>query len=320
MIDVTCFDSYGEVVTALTQWDINQILQIKNSGITSDNAPKFHFCNKNSNDALVVAPSVIDTANDIIEVEIPNELLQQAIPLIIYLYTYSDKNEYHGMTRATIKIPVRARPKPSDYVYEPNVYVISVAKLKEEFDEMKSAFEEDITEIQVDIDTIQTDIDAIQTNLNLETKERTDTDNELQATISKEHTERVSADNELEERLVVVENMRHTHENKNLLDSITAEDIDYWNGIKEQVTQTQLDAVKAYLEEMCFGFSEEFNRVYSTLGITVYDGGIFGMEQSEISLDGGDFTDEIAGTVDCGNFEPYRVTTEIGAVINGGNY
>lgn len=363
MIDVTCFDSYGEVVTALTQWDINQILQIKNSGITSDNAPKFHFCNKNSSEALVVAPSTIDAANDVIEVEIPNELLQQAIPLIVYLYAYSDENEYHGMTRATIKIPIRPRPKPSDYVYESNVYIISTAKLKEEFDEMKSVFEEDIKTIQIELNTkapinhrststaygigsdtyyghlkLSDSIDSTngtgdgtaatpnavkmaydlandantaasvaQANIEAETAARLSFDNDLQTRLSTENTERITADNILDERLATVEDTSHTHDNKNVIDGITVEDIENWNNIKEQVAQEQLDAVKEYFDELCFGFTDEFQRIYGAIGVTVYDGGIFGMEQSEIALDGGDFAEETTGNVDCGGFEPLAI-------------
>ena len=71
---------------------------------------------------------------------------------------------------------------------------------------------------------------------------------------------------------------------------------------------------------MCFGFSDEFQRVYAAMGVTVYDGGIFGMKQSEIAIDGGDFADEITGTVDCGGFEPIIISTETGAVIDGGEY
>lgn len=338
MIDVTCFDSYGEVVTALTQWDINQILQIKNSGITSDNAPKFHFCNKNSSEALVVAPSTIDAANDVIEVEIPNELLQQAIPLIVYLYAYSDENEYHGMTRATIKVPVRPRPKPSDYVYESNVYIISTAKLKEEFDEMKSVFEEDIKTIQIELNT-KAPINHRSTSTaygigsdtyygHLKLSDSVDSTNgtgdgtaatpnavkmaydlandaNTAASVAQANIEAETAARlKLDERLSTVEDTSHTHDNKNVIDDITVEDIENWNNIKEQVAQEQLDAVKEYFDELCFGFTDEFQRIYGAIGVTVYDGGIFGMEQSEIALDGGDFAEETTGNVDCGGFEP----------------
>ena len=132
----------------------------------------------------------------------------------------------------------------------------------------------------------------------------------------------------------------HTHTNKSVLDGITADDIAAWDSIKEQVSKTQLDeaiaaeeaertesdntiiamlnAAKAYLEDMCFSFTDEFQRVYAAIGVTMYDGGIFGMEQSDIALDGGDFTEETTGNVDCGGFEP--LTAEVSAVVDGGEY
>ena len=132
----------------------------------------------------------------------------------------------------------------------------------------------------------------------------------------------------------------HTHTNKSVLDGISSSDIDAWNSIKEQVSKTQLDeaiaaeaaertesdnaiiamfnAAKTYLDDMCFSFTDEFQRVYAAMGITVYDGGIFGMEQSDIALDGGDFTEETTGNVDCGGFEP--LTAEVSAVVDGGEY
>lgn len=161
---------------------------------------------------------------------------------------------------------------------------------------------------------------TIQQNINAEADNRQTADNDLQQKITAETTARKTADIALIDRITAVEEKAHTHTNKTVLDGISAADIDAWNSIKEQVTQAQLDAVKAYLEEMCFGFSDEFQRIYTAMGVTVYDGGIFGMKQSEIAIDGGDFADEITGTVDCGGFEPIIISTETGAVIDGGEY
>ncbi|MGN0150122.1 MAG: hypothetical protein ACI4C7_07745, partial [Clostridia bacterium] len=136
--------------------------------------------------------------------------------------------------------------------------------------------------------------------------------------INTEALVRASADTVLDGCVKAVEDTAHTHVNKTVLDGISESDIDTWNGIKEQVTQAQLDAVKAYLEELCFSFSDEFQRIYGAIGVNVYDGGIFGMEQNEITLDGGDFEDEVTGAVDCGGFEPIIISTEVGAVIDGG--
>ena len=93
MFEVTCWDSYDRVIEGFTQWDINQTIYLKNVyddfGLTE--APMFHFCNKNSKEALVVQSTVED--NNVIAVKVPNILLQESYPLIAYMYVYSLPSE-----------------------------------------------------------------------------------------------------------------------------------------------------------------------------------------------------------------------------------
>lgn len=112
MFEVTCLDAYGEIVNSFTQWDIDQTLTIKDSGLTV--APAFHFCNKNSTEALVVA-STIDE-DGVLTVKVPNILLTEATPVIAYIYAYASTTS--AKTVATIRIPVEKRVKPSDYAYD----------------------------------------------------------------------------------------------------------------------------------------------------------------------------------------------------------
>lgn len=109
-MSIICYDSNGNALKRLYQWDINQTISI--SGLEASNAPAFHFCNKISSKALVVTPSATD---DKIEVSVPNILLQQPYPIIAYLYEPVDEDG--GRTMHTIQIPVFPRPKPEDYVY-----------------------------------------------------------------------------------------------------------------------------------------------------------------------------------------------------------
>lgn len=125
MFDMTCLDSYGEVVTYLTQWDIDQSLIIKNTGLTS--SPVFHFYNQNSKEAYVVASTL---ESGVITVHIPNTLLQESLPINVCLYAYSTLTS--GKTLATVKIPVRPRPKPSDYKYVENINVVSMEQVKKD--------------------------------------------------------------------------------------------------------------------------------------------------------------------------------------------
>lgn len=125
MFELTCLDSYGESVTHLTQWDIDQSLIIENTGLT--HAPLFHFCNKNSTEALVVTSSI---NNGIITVKVPNSLLQESFPIIAYMYVYSTATA--AKTIETIRIPVRPRIKPSEYKYVENIDVVSAEGIKQE--------------------------------------------------------------------------------------------------------------------------------------------------------------------------------------------
>ena len=115
MYEVTCLDAYGKIVNSFTQWDIGQTLTIQDSGLTV--APTFHFCNKNSKEALVVA-STIDE-NGTLTVKVPNILLTESYPIIAYIYAYATTTSAKSL--ATIRIPVEKRVKPSEYDYDDTV-------------------------------------------------------------------------------------------------------------------------------------------------------------------------------------------------------
>lgn len=159
MFDITCLDSYGEVITNLTQWDVNQSLTIKNTGLTS--APLFHFCNKNSKEALVVKSTLEDNT---ITVKIPNILLQEGIPIIVYLYAYSSLTS--GKTLATVKIPVRPRPKPSDYEYVGNIDVISLALIEDRINDVIQSMEDTKKDVETRVATVEVTIVNLQKEIN----------------------------------------------------------------------------------------------------------------------------------------------------------
>lgn len=86
MANLICYDLQGCPVDYFTQWDLNITIDILGVDTAAD--PRVCFRNKLSKEPIVVRPSVID---DGIRVEIPNELLQQAIPVIIEVfYEYND--------------------------------------------------------------------------------------------------------------------------------------------------------------------------------------------------------------------------------------
>lgn len=111
MSKIVCYDVDGNHVDHFTQWDIGQKIVIE--GATTVSTPEFHFCNSRSKEALVVS-SAID--GESITAEVPDLLLQEALPLTVHMYYETD--EYSAKTVYTIVIPVNPRPKPADYTYE----------------------------------------------------------------------------------------------------------------------------------------------------------------------------------------------------------
>lgn len=119
MGEIICYGVDGRPLRKLYQWDVNQTIRI--SGITSNNIVSLHFCNRFSTAANVVMPSKIteneDSTYDIIG-DIPNELLQQAEAVTVYLYATDGDSAYQ--TTYEIKLPVVERPKPDDYIDTPD--------------------------------------------------------------------------------------------------------------------------------------------------------------------------------------------------------
>lgn len=105
-------------VESLYQWDKNQKLEI--SGLTVPNTPEIHFVNKSMSEALVRQAK--KDANGVIIVDIPNVILEKSLPIDVYICAYEDDL---FSTLYALQIPVKARTKPSDYVYEKEDEILS---------------------------------------------------------------------------------------------------------------------------------------------------------------------------------------------------
>lgn len=133
MFEVDCLDTYDNHIEYLTQWDINQKLKIVLTGCDEDYlgiAPEIHFANKKSLEALVVRSTVEET--NTILVDVPNILLQEYYPLLVYVYLSDNKNAYAQKTIIKIEIPIRKRVRPSDYEYVENIDHITAEQIKRE--------------------------------------------------------------------------------------------------------------------------------------------------------------------------------------------
>lgn len=143
MFGVGCFDTHDNPIDHYTQWDINQKLKIvvydTESGLLK-NAPYIHFANVKSTEALVVRSTVEGT--DTIVVDVPNSLLQESWPLLVYVYLNDNLDAHSQKTIIKIEIPVHKRAKPSDYEYVENIERITAEVIKQEVAE---EFVDDIT-------------------------------------------------------------------------------------------------------------------------------------------------------------------------------
>lgn len=72
-------------------------------------------------------------------VGIPDELLRQTKPLHVYLYI---EDKQSGLTTCDIRIPVTARPKPTDYVYDQADTIPSIDAILDILDNVKELTEE----------------------------------------------------------------------------------------------------------------------------------------------------------------------------------
>ena len=153
MIEVFCTDKDGNLVERLTQWDVDQYILIGGSGLAE--APNIHFCNVTSDEALVVQSELL---GDFIKAKIPNILLQDKHLIIAYLYVYdSTVSSISAKTKATIKIPILPRPKPSNYPYVENIDYISAtdleAKIEKEIEDLNGELSESYNQTLSRIET-----------------------------------------------------------------------------------------------------------------------------------------------------------------------
>lgn len=133
MFGVECFDTHDEPISHYTQWDINQTLKIVLYGMDDGymkNAPYVHFANIKSSEALVVSSTL--QGDDTVLVDIPNQLLQEPYPLLIYVYLNDSSDASSQRTIVKIEIPVHKRARPSDYEYVENIDRITAEVIKQE--------------------------------------------------------------------------------------------------------------------------------------------------------------------------------------------
>lgn len=109
MYKIKCYDSAGNPLKHLYQWDVNRVIIVKG---LPDDPTVFHFCNSDNSVAYVVTPEVLEDGYSVI---VPNTLLETAEPIFLYSYQQNGDNSFR--TTFLIRVPVIERSKPEDYIY-----------------------------------------------------------------------------------------------------------------------------------------------------------------------------------------------------------
>lgn len=211
MYEVPCLDLNGDTINRFYQWDIDQKIVINLEGCDErylQNPPEVHFSNSSRKEALVVRSTVkysgddvavqddsVATmhAGDIIIADIPNILLQEPYPLLVYVYLTDADDSSSQKTILYSEIPVRKRVKPSDYLYVENITRITAEMIKKE--------------IEANTETARTN--AINEINNVKTKSIatvTDTRDTAVNTITQTKTNAVSAVDEAKEGFITTGN------------------------------------------------------------------------------------------------------------------
>lgn len=125
MENINAYDSNGELIDLLVQWDKGIILYF-NDNIFDDNYTIHLFTD--DMDMAMVVESVLDD-NGILSVKLPDDILTMGKAITGYICTRTEI-EYRNSYK--FKLPVRKKPKPSNYIYvDSNEYIFLEDKLDE---------------------------------------------------------------------------------------------------------------------------------------------------------------------------------------------
>ncbi len=162
MYEINCLDLDGNTIQNFTQWDVDQKIVVSLKGCDQnylDIAPQVHYCNNKSKEALVVR-SVVSN-RDTITADVPNILLQQPYPLLVYIYLTDSEDVSSQKTILYSEIPIRKRLKPSNYLYVENIERITAEMIKEEIEaDVKNFKDETISHINEKRNEVIAQMDA----------------------------------------------------------------------------------------------------------------------------------------------------------------
>ena len=141
MAEIMCLDLDGNTILNFTQWDSNQKVIIDGDFSANELSPYVDFWNENQANALRMTTEINESGQ--IVVEVPNAMFLDALPITVFVYVREDSGTTisGGKTILTSRIPVRPKPKPSDFSYDDNVHVVSLLDLEEKLNNLNDSLE-----------------------------------------------------------------------------------------------------------------------------------------------------------------------------------
>ncbi len=130
MKDVLIYNSLGEQLIRLAQWDRDVYVCIEDTGIAT-NYP-VHFFNKNSDQAHAVESTYSEGK---LKAKIPDHLLRE--PYTICGYVQRNDGDSERRSDFRFIVGVVPKPQPSDYVMRSDSDYIEVESLKAEYKELQ---------------------------------------------------------------------------------------------------------------------------------------------------------------------------------------
>lgn len=182
MAEIMCLDINGNTILNFTQWDSNQKIVIDGEFTELELAPYVDFWNDNQANALRMVSTVSESGQ--IEVEIPNTLFLDALPITIFVYLRENSDDSTisgGKTVLTSRIPVRPKPKPHDFSFEDNVHVVSLLDLEEKLNNLNDSLTTaEASRVEAENTRIENENDRIEAENQRQANESTRQSNESQ--------------------------------------------------------------------------------------------------------------------------------------------
>lgn len=162
---------------------------------------------------------------------------------------------------------------------------------------------------------------ALTDDLTVEIAARENGDIVLQDNIDSEQQAREDDVNAIMEYITELRALAHSHDNKSVLDGITEARVTLWDKISELDNQLEFADYKKDVLAMHTDNRRKLAEIYNMLGYTVIDGGLLGMGEPVMIVNGNAFEESEAPVIyNCGTFESRKMHITQSVLLNGGTY